>query len=352
VFNKEKIMYSLLQPLLFKLDAETAHNLTLRSLTLGDRTGLLPFVAPRVVDSPCEVVGLSLKNRIGLAAGLDKNADYVDELGKLGFGFIEVGTVTPRPQRGNSKPRLFRLPEAKAIINRMGFNNKGVDHLVERLKKRTYQGVVGVNIGKNADTPFERAHDDYVYCLQKVYTTADYVVVNISSPNTQGLRDLQEDESLARLLESIAEAREAKIQETGVRKPLFLKIAPDLSNDSFPGIVQLVQKFGLEGITATNTTISRESVHGQRYAVEQGGLSGRPLTLRSREVVRLVAEASAYKLPIIGVGGVFSGEDGRAIIEAGAALVQIYTGLVYRGPRLIAELAQALAGMQPQSTAM
>jgi dihydroorotate dehydrogenase len=288
-------------------------------------------------------MGLRFENRVGLAAGLDKNAAHLPGLATLGFGFLEAGTVTPRPQPGNPKPRMFRIPEARALVNRLGFNNDGVARFVANVDRAGYRGILGINIGKNFDTPNERAADDYVACLRAVYTRASYVTVNISSPNTKGLRDLQSDAALAALLARLTGERDALAQRHGRRVPLAVKIAPDLSDDAVQSIARLLVAHRIDGVIATNTTLARDGVEGLAHAAEAGGLSGAPLTTRSTAVVRTLARALDSALPIIGVGGILSGADALAKIDAGATLVQLYTGLIYRGPALVAECVRALA---------
>jgi dihydroorotate dehydrogenase len=333
--------YSLLRPLLFRLDAETAHHLTLNLLQAAYRLKLLGLMAGRH-GKPRTVMGLTFPNGVGLAAGLDKNGDYLDALGALGFGFIEIGTVTPRPQPGNPRPRLFRLPEAEALINRMGFNNKGVDHLVENVRRARYRGILGINIGKNFDTPLERATEDYVYCLRKVYPHASYVTVNISSPNTQNLRRLQESNELESLLGALRAERAALAKNHGRQVPLVLKIAPDLTTEQIIAIADLLLRHGMDGVIATNTTVSREGVEHLPHGGETGGLSGAPLRKQSTAVIRQLSLALQGRLPIIGVGGIMDALDAQEKIRAGASLVQLYSGLIYRGPGIVAEIADAL----------
>ena len=335
-------MYSLARPFLFCLDAEKAHDLGLAALEAAYRTGLNPLLASRPAPLPTRVFGIDFPNPVGLAAGLDKNAAHIDALAALGFGFIEVGTVTPRPQPGNPKPRMFRLPEHEAVINRLGFNNGGVDALLRNVEKAKFSGVLGINIGKNKDTPNERAVDDYLYCLDRVYARASYVTVNISSPNTQGLRDLQEEEALKRFLGRVRERQELLAAEHGKRTPMLLKIAPDLREEEMDAIAEVVLAAGMDGLICTNTTVARDAVRGLPHADEAGGLSGRPLLEPSNGVIRLLRSALGPAFPIVGVGGVFSGADARAKIESGANLVQLYSGLIYRGPALVTEVAKAL----------
>ncbi|WP_111412508.1 quinone-dependent dihydroorotate dehydrogenase [Billgrantia lactosivorans] len=334
-------MYALARSILFRFDAETAHGHALSALDLAHRLRLTGLVAGGRVDDPVELMGLRFPNRVGLAAGLDKNADHLDALGALGFGFVEVGTVTPRPQDGNPRPRLFRLPQRGAIINRMGFNNAGVDHLIERVKAARYDGVIGINIGKNLTTPVERAVDDYLICLEKVHAHADYVTVNISSPNTPGLRNLQFGAHLDALLGTLREAGARLDQSAGRRVPLAVKIAPDMSAEEVALVAESIASSGIDAVIATNTTVSREAVAGLPHADEQGGLSGRPVFESSNRVIRELRRHLA-DLPIIGVGGIDSGAAAVAKLEAGADLVQLYSGFIYRGPALVGECARAL----------
>ena len=333
-------LYPVVRPLLFSLDAEQAHTLTLKSLNALNSLHIQPTASYN--STPTNILGLQFANPLGLAAGLDKNGDYIDSLGALGFGFIELGTITPRPQAGNPKPRMFRLPKAKAVINRMGFNNKGVDHLVAQVKKRRFRGICGINIGKNFDTPLENAHEDYLTCFDKVYQYADYIVVNVSSPNTKGLRDLQQSDSLAKIISVLLESRESKQTEVGKKVPILVKFAPDLSDGDLQEVGHLCQELQVDGIIATNTTISRTAVEGLEHSEEKGGLSGAPLTQRSQQAVRALRQAVGPDYPIIGVGGILSGADAKAMVDAGANLVQVYTGLVYRGPALISEILDSL----------
>lgn len=335
-------MYSLIRSVFFSLDAETAHGFGLRAMKVAHRLGLLGLLAPRVRAKPKTVMGLTFPNPVGLAAGLDKNGDYIDALGALGFGFIEIGTVTPRPQPGNPKPRLFRLPQAEAIVNRMGFNNLGVDHLVENVRRARYKGILGINIGKNFDTPIERAADDYLTCLRKVYPYASYVTVNISSPNTKNLRQLQQSDELESLLAALKAEQARLAQEHGRYVPLALKIAPDLDTEQVVAIADLLLKHGIDGVVATNTTTGREGVEGLPHGDEAGGLSGAPVRVKSTAVVRQLSLALRGKIPIIGVGGICNGLDAAEKIRAGASLVQFYTGLIYRGPALVAEAADEI----------
>ena len=327
--------YRLLRPLLFALPPEAAHRLSLTALDL-----LARLAGPRPVPEvdPVTCMGLRFPNRLGLAAGLDKDGDHIDGLGRLGFGFIEVGTVTPRPQPGNRRPRLFRLPRAEALINRMGFNNRGVEHLVERIRRRRYDGVLGVNIGKNFDTPLSGALDDYLFGLRRVHPWADYVTVNISSPNTPGLRDLQGEARLRGLLEPLVAAREALAAQNGRRVPLLVKVAPDLREEDIAAMAAVIAGCGVDGVIATNTTIDKTAVAGLRHGAEQGGLSGRPLFERSTEVLARFRAHLPASMTLVAAGGVFSRADFEAKRAAGADLVQVYTGLVYRGPALVREI--------------
>jgi dihydroorotate dehydrogenase len=336
--------YSLLRPLLFALDAETAHHLTLNSLKSLQRVGLAGTLATRPPECACEVMGIDFPNPVGLAAGLDKNGEYIDALAALGFGFIEVGTVTPRPQPGNPRPRLFRIRDAQAVINRMGFNNYGVEQLVANVRRARYRGVLGINIGKNFDTPIERAADDYLACLRKVYALASYVTVNISSPNTKNLRQLQESAELENLLGALKTEQHRLADQYGKYVPLALKIAPDLDAAQVDTIAALLRKHAIDAVIATNTTITRDGVTGLPHAGEAGGLSGAPLTQRSTAIVAQLVKALDGSVPVIGVGGIMNGADAAHKIAAGASLVQLYTGLIYRGPALIGECVDALCG--------
>ena len=346
-------MYSLLRPLLFRLDPETAHHLTLGGLKTAHALGLSGLVARRPADDPRTVMGLTFPNPVGLAAGLDKNGDCIAGLAALGFGFIEIGTVTPLPQPGNPRPRLFRLPQAKGIINRMGFNNGGVDALIENVKRAGYRGILGINIGKNAATPIEKAADDYLICLRKVYAHASYVTVNISSPNTKNLRQLQGGDELDALLAQL-KAEQLKLADMhGKYVPIALKIAPDLDAGQIKQIAALLTKHRIDGVIATNTTLSREGVEHLPHGAETGGLSGAPVRDKSTAVIRaLAAELQACAeqgrgsaLPIIGAGGILSGADAAEKINAGAALVQVYSGLIYRGPALVGECCAAIRAL-------
>lgn len=340
-------IYQLATPLLFQLDAEVAHDLTLKTLKKAERFGLLSHYPKPPVCVPRQVMGLTFSNPVGLAAGLDKNAAVIDGMAALGFGFIEVGTVTPRPQPGNPKPRLFRVTEAQGIINRFGFNNLGVDHLVENVKVAKFKGgmahqILGINIGKNFDTPNERAVDDYLICMQKVYAHASYITVNISSPNTKNLRALQEKEALASLLASL-KAEQAKLaQQHGKYVPITLKIAPDLTAEQVVEIADLLMQHQMDGVIATNTTLSRDAVKGMPNAEETGGLSGAPVKQASTLVIQQLSKQLQGALPIIGVGGILSGADAVEKIAAGASLVQVYSGLIYQGPKLVRDICKSL----------
>jgi dihydroorotate dehydrogenase len=341
--------YALARPFLFGLDAETAHELTMASLARTQGTPLaLAYLSSRISD-PIELAGLKFPNRVGLAAGLDKNARCIDGLAAMGFGFVEVGTVTPKGQPGNPKPRMFRLPEANALINRLGFNNEGLDAFLANVRRSSVrkpgaQGglLLGLNIGKNAATPIENAVDDYLICLDGVYPHADYVTVNISSPNTQNLRALQSDEALDALLGRIAERREALAAQHGKRVPIFVKIAPDLDEAQVAVIAAALQRHAMDGVVATNTTLGRDAVKGMRHAEEAGGLSGAPVLEASNRVIAQLRAALGKGFPIIGVGGILSGADAVSKIAAGADVVQIYTGLIYKGPELVTQAAQAI----------
>jgi dihydroorotate dehydrogenase len=340
------VPYALTRPFLFGLDAEHAHELTLTSIaTLQNTPAQCLFSQPRV-DDPVTVAGLKFPNRIGLAAGLDKNGRCIDGFGAMGFGFVEVGTVTPKAQPGNPRPRLFRLLEAEALVNRLGFNNEGLDTFLANVKRsrsfRARGGVLGLNIGKNAATPIERAADDYLRCLEGVYPQADYVTVNISSPNTKNLRELQGDAALDTLLSALQDRRQRLQREHGRRVPMFVKIAPDLDETQIRVIAATLKKHGIDGVVATNTTVAREAVQGLKHADEAGGLSGAPLLEASNRVIEQLRDELGRGYPIIGVGGVMSALDARAKRAAGADLVQIYTGLIYKGPQLVRDAALAL----------
>lgn len=349
------IPYALTRPFLFGMDAEAAHELTMDMLARGQRTPLQWAWCNTRVDDPIELASLQFPNRVGMAAGLDKNARVIDALGAMGFGFVEVGTVTPKGQPGNPKPRMFRLPEKRALINRLGFNNEGLDAFLRNVQQSRFRDLpqgrgprmlLGLNIGKNATTPIENATSDYLTCLDGVYPHADYVTVNISSPNTQNLRALQSDEALDGLLGAIAERREVLAQQAGKRTPIFVKIAPDLTEEQVSVIAATLQRHGMDGVIATNTTIARDAVKGLRHAEETGGLSGAPVLEASNQVIRQLRAALGSQFPIIGVGGVMSADDAVSKIRAGADVVQIYTGLIYEGPALVTRAAQAIKAMR------
>jgi dihydroorotate dehydrogenase len=345
IIVSDKLLYALARPFLFSIDAEAAHNLTLPSLKNAAAFGLTKVI-PKPASDPREVMGITFPNPVGLAAGLDKDGAYIDGLAALGFGFIEIGTVTPRAQPGNPKPRMFRLPKANAIINRMGFNNGGVDAFVSNVQaSRFYQsgeGVLGLNIGKNADTPIERAADDYLYCLEKVYPYASYVTINISSPNTKNLRQLQGGSELDALLSVLKDAQWRLADRHRRYVPIALKIAPDIDNEQIKTIAESLTRHNIDAVIATNTTVSREAVQGLPHGKETGGLSGAPVFELSNKVVYALKSELGDAIPIIGVGGIFSGADAKVKIDAGASLVQLYTGLIYRGPALVRECAAAL----------
>lgn len=339
------MLFRLAQRALFVADPETAQFLALEGLRLGAATratGLL-YDTPAL---PVECMGVHFGNPVGLAAGLDKDGEYIDALGSLGFGFIEIGTVLPRPQPGNPRPRVFRLPQARAVINRLGFNSKGVDHVVRQLERRRYEGVLGVNIGKNRDTPIDRAVDDYRYCMERVYRFADYITVNISSPNTEGLRQLQHGEYLDELLASLTAARAALADEHGRCVPLLVKVSPDLEKAEIDAMAEAFVRHRIDGVIATNTTLAREGVEGLPDAEQPGGLSGAPLKPRADEVQRLFRAALPAEISLIGLGGITRGEDAAEKIALGARLVQFYTGMIYQGPGLISECVEAIAGRE------
>ncbi len=334
-------LYSFLRPLLFRLDPETAHHITLEALNVSHRLKLGKRLFPSPPARPCEFMGLKFRNHIGLAAGLDKNGDYIDALATLGFGFIEIGTTTPRPQPGNPPPRLFRIPEARAIINRMGFNNKGVDYLIKQVGQARFDGVLGINIGKNFDTPLEKAVDDYLYCMRKVYAHAGYIALNISSPNTPGLRDLQKKESFTRLIAPLKEEQRRLEITHGRYVPLAVKVAPDLPAEEISTIADVLIEYSIDALIATNTTLDHRAVEQLPHGKEQGGLSGAPLRNLSTHIVRQFSRHLDNRIPIIGVGGILNRTDAREKIAAGASLLQICSGLIYTGPRLIHEAAAA-----------
>ncbi|MBU3739919.1 MAG: quinone-dependent dihydroorotate dehydrogenase [Rhodoferax sp.] len=346
--------YTLARPLLFGLDPETAHDLTLQALRHSQRTPLQWAYCERRIDDPVQLAGLRFPNRVGLAAGLDKNAACIDALAAMGFGFIEVGTVTPRPQPGNPRPRMFRLPQTQALINRMGFNNDGLEAFLANVQRSALMQsrdpgtgairapLLGLNIGKNADTPMDRAVEDYLTGLAGVYPYADYIAINISSPNTRNLRDLQSDQALDALLGALADQRKRLSDDHGMRRPMFLKIAPDLELDQIQAIAVALRRHGMDGVIATNTTLSREAVQGQPHAQEAGGLSGAPVRQASNRVIASLRAELGPDFPIIGVGGILEAADALAKLQAGADVVQIYTGLIYQGPRLIRRSAELI----------
>ena len=334
-------MYALLRPLLFKLDAEQAHHFTLDGLARAYRLGLLQKVAHHTC--PTALMGLSLPNPVGLAAGLDKNGQYIDALAALGFGFIEIGTVTPKAQAGNPKPRLFRVPEHQAVINRMGFNNQGIDAMIQNIEKSRFNGILGINIGKNATTPIENAADDYLICLEKAYAHAGYITVNISSPNTQNLRALQGSDELSALLSALKNKQAHLAAAHGRYVPLAVKIAPDLNEQQVADIAHAAIQTEIDGIIATNTTIDKSALGHHPLAGEQGGLSGAPVREASNRVLKQLLAELEGRLPVIGVGGILSGADAAAKLHMGAAAVQVYSGLIYRGPALVKECLRACA---------
>ncbi|ORM64465.1 dihydroorotate dehydrogenase (quinone) [Pantoea rodasii] len=336
------MLYPIVRPALFKLDPERAHELTFQQLRFISGTPLEGLIRQSLPSRPVTCMGLTFPNALGLAAGLDKNAECIDAFSAMGFGFVEVGTVTPRPQPGNDKPRMFRLVEAEGIINRMGFNNHGVDHLVENVKKARFKGILGINIGKNKDTPVEQGKDDYLICMEKVYAHAGYIAINISSPNTPGLRTLQYGEALDDLLSAI-KLKQKELQERHLKYvPVAVKIAPDLSEEELIQVADSLVRHEIDGVIATNTTLDRSLVSGLKYADEMGGLSGRPVQSLSTEVIRRLSQELQGRLPIIGVGGIDSLVSAREKIAAGATLVQIYSGFIYKGPGLIKDIVTHL----------
>ena len=341
------MFYDLARKALFATDPETAHELTLEGLKMGHRFGATRLLC-KEKPQPVECMGLTFPNPVGVAPGLDKNGDYFEALGDLGFGFVEIGTITPRPQPGNPKPRVFRLTKAQAMINRLGFNNKGVDHLVHRVRNHRFRGVLGINIGKNFDTPNDRAADDYLICLEKVYQYADYITVNISSPNTKNLRDLQSEDALDQLLGVLAKRREELADKHDRLAPMALKVAPDLEEGAITAIADVVSRHGMDAVIATNTTISRDAVAGMEHAEETGGLSGAPLKEKADQVLGELRKALPEDIAMIGVGGITRGQDAVDKLKKGADLVQFYTGMVYRGPELVTECLQAIAEYRGQ----
>jgi len=336
------MFYPAIRKVLFQFDAETIHELTIKGLKNTGSTPLNAFYKQRVAEKPVTVMGINFPNPLGLAAGLDKNGECIDAFAAMGFGFVEIGTITPRPQPGNDKPRIFRLPQANAVINRMGFNNKGVDYLVDQVRKAKFTGVLGINIGKNKDTPDENAKDDYLHCMRKVYNFATYITVNISSPNTPGLRSLQYGEALNELLAALKTEQAQLNKQHGKYVPIAVKIAPDLNEEEVQSIAQSLIDNNIDGVIATNTTLSREGVEGLEHGSEQGGLSGQPVKEKSTTVIKLLAKALAGKLPIIGVGGIASSGDAKEKLSAGASLVQVYTGFIYQGPPLVKAIVNNL----------
>lgn len=332
-------MYSLIRKFLFSLEAEKAHQFSIQTLSLA---GKLPFSFSPIPNNPTEIMGLHFKNPIGLAAGADKNGEAIDGFAKLGFGFIEVGTVTPLAQEGNPKPRQFRVLEAEGIINRNGFNNYGVDVLIENVKKAKYDGILGINIGKNAITPIEKSWDDYQICLRKVYQYADYITVNISSPNTQNLRTLQYGEALDDLLKNLKQEQTTLLQKFGKYRPLVLKIAPDLSDEEIASVADSLVSHQIDGVIAGNTTLSRQPIAGLKHSQEKGGLSGKPLNELSTRLISRLSKELNGKLPIIGSGGIHSIESGQEKIDCGASLLQLYSAIIYQGPALIRQLANGI----------
>ena len=336
------MFYPAIRKVFFQFDAETIHELTIKSLKSTGKSPLNIFYKQHVQEKPLTVMGIKFPNPVGLAAGLDKNGECINAFGAMGFGFVEVGTVTPRPQPGNEKPRIFRLPEANAVINRMGFNNKGVDYLVSQVQAANYKGVLGINIGKNKDTPEENAKDDYLHCMRKVYDLATYITVNISSPNTPGLRSLQYGEALNELLSVLKAEQSILADKYGKYVPITVKIAPDLTEDEVKSIAKSLLDNKIDGVIATNTTLSREGVEGLEFGTEQGGLSGQPVKDKSTQVIKILSETLDNKLPIIGVGGIASSDDANEKLQAGASLVQVYTGFIYQGPPLVKEIVNGL----------
>ena len=341
-------LYHFARKCLFQLNAETAHEVTLTGLRIAENMKVLAPLCGDILQDPVDILGLHFPNRVGLAAGMDKEANTIDAFGRLGFGFVEVGTLTPRPQPGNSKPRLFRLIPHQAIINRMGFNNSGIEEGVENiLKRRTFKGIVGVNIGKNKVTPNENAAQDYLACLRAAWSVADYIAVNFSSPNTPGLRELQQADAAAALLATLKVEQSNLERETGKAVPLFMKVAPDVSEEQVSELSKVFLEEGLDGLIVTNTTLSREGVESHKRAQEAGGLSGAPLTNKSTGIIRAFADELGGRIPIIGVGGIMTGDDAVEKIKAGASLVQLYTGFIYKGPPLVEECVKALREQCP-----
>lgn len=339
------MLYSLAKSLMFRMDAERSHNLALGGMNVAAAMGLPTILGAETLEAPVEVMGIRFPNPVGLAAGLDKNGTAIDGLAAMGFGFVEVGTVTPRPQLGNPKPRLFRIPEHNAIINRMGFNNAGVDALLANIDRARYDGILGINIGKNKDTPNEKANDDYLLCMRKVYSRASYITVNVSSPNTPGLRTLQFGESLENLLEALKneQARQANLHDRYV--PIAVKIAPDMTEEEIEMVAASLKTYEMDGVIATNTTLSREGVEDSPLQSEAGGLSGAPVRNKSTKVIRVLSKSLGESVPIIGVGGITEGFDAAEKIEAGASLVQIYSGFIFKGPSLVSDSVRAIQAL-------
>lgn len=331
--------YSIIRKILFCFDPETAHYLTLAGLQFAEKLGCARFVK-RSISVPRDIMGLHFPNPIGLAAGLDKNGDYIDALAMLGFGFIEIGSITPKPQPGNPKPRLFRLTNDEAIINRMGFNNKGVDYLIERLKQTKYKGILGINIGKNRDTPLEKALEDYLFVLRRVQPYASYVTINISSPNTEKLRELQQGELLRQLLQELKKEQIVFFNKQKKYVPLVVKIAPDFIGNELAEMAEIFLETKIDGVIATNTTLSRSGVEYSAFGQEAGGLSGKPLTALSTEIIKQLHKRLENKIPIIGCGGIMNANDAKEKLAAGASLLQLYTGLIYQGPGLLASIVE------------
>ncbi len=336
------MFYSAIRKILFQFDPETIHELTIKGLKSTGATPLNFAYKQQVPSKPVQVMGIYFPNPCGLAAGLDKNGECIRAFDAMGFGFVEVGTVTPRPQPGNDKPRIFRLPEANAVINRMGFNNKGVDYLVDQVRKAKFRGVLGINIGKNKDTPEDKAKDDYIYCMRKVYNFASYITVNISSPNTPGLRALQYGDALNELLAALKAEQTALAKQYDKYVPIAVKIAPDLTEEEINSIAERLINNEIDGVIATNTTLARGGVEQLKHGDEAGGLSGAPVKDKSTQVIKILAKALNDKLPIIGVGGISSGADAKEKIDAGAKLVQVYTGFIYQGPELVKDIVKTL----------
>jgi dihydroorotate dehydrogenase len=336
------MFYSAIRKVLFKFDPETIHEMTIKGFKATGSSPLNLLYKQNITNKPVEAMGIVFPNPVGLAAGLDKNGECINAFAAMGFGFVEIGTVTPKPQPGNPKPRIFRLPSANALINRMGFNNKGVDYLIDQVRKANFTGVLGINIGKNKDTPDEHAKDDYLICMRKVYNYATYITINISSPNTPGLRSLQYGDALNDLLAALKAEQKVLADQHSKYVPLAVKIAPDLSQEEIESIADCLIRNKIDGVIATNTTLSREGVEGLEHGEEQGGLSGKPVKDKSTEVIRLLAIALDNNLPIIGVGGILSGRDAQEKIAAGAKLVQVYTGFIYKGPELVKDIVDTL----------